>query len=220
MSHLGRLTSHWSVLGLWPGKSLECPYGVLLGSAVVVSSGLIVPGGLSIRKLRGILGLWWLSLLCENVKWERFWPYLIERPPWGELSEWEKEYSIITSIIHSFLFSPISRSGPIYLPGTNIRHNDYNVRLFYSSKGKKVYPPLMLDASLGEEFSVESLSSSPISTNEHSDPNSAINTKKVVLSFPITFWWHNSCKNFTLDCQEIIQQTILWVLGFESFFSE
>ena len=28
----------------WPGKSLECPCGVLLGTAVV-SSGLIVPGG-------------------------------------------------------------------------------------------------------------------------------------------------------------------------------
>ena len=26
--------------------------------------------------------LWWLSLLCENVKWERVWPFLIELPPW------------------------------------------------------------------------------------------------------------------------------------------
>ena len=25
--------------------------------------------------------LWWLSIFCENVKWERFWPFLIERHP-------------------------------------------------------------------------------------------------------------------------------------------
>ena len=25
--------------------------------------------------------LWWLSLFCESVKWERFWPFLIERSP-------------------------------------------------------------------------------------------------------------------------------------------
>ena len=130
-------------------------------------------------------------------------------------TEWMRERIFYNYIYHS-LFSPISRSGPIYLPGTIIRHN---VRLFYSSKGKKCTLPWCLtDASLVEEFSVESLSSSSISTNEHSDPNSAINTKKLSSLFQLTFSGTTPVKISPLIAKKLYNRLFYGFWGLRAFF--